>query len=387
MVEAMSLLPLAGVKVAEFGSIGPGPFAASLLVELGADVIRLQRTDDKGPVDMAGTGVDKRGRPVIEVDLKTDVGRETALGVALAADAVLEGFRPGVMERLGLGPDVLLAERPDLVYARITGYGQTGPWAHTAGHDINYLAMSGVLHPLGRRGERPAIPLNLVADYGGGGMLVALGVVSGVLRARASGVGGIVDAAMVDGAAQLASLFFAFDQAGVWGPRGLNVLDSGAPFYEVYETADGGYMATGAVEPQFYAALLHGLQVDPADAPQWDLSAWSDTKKRFAEAFAARTRDEWCAVFEGTDACTTPVLSLAEAPRHPHQQARRSFIERAGALLPAPAPRFDGALFVPREPSLGEVLGGWDIDAKILSRLLGSSAPETDDTVTTRETA
>jgi len=368
--------PLNGIKIVEIGSIGPGPFAATVLAELGADVIRLHRPGDASPVDMGGTEADKRSRAGVAVDLKDPDGRELASRLAESADALLEGFRPGVMERLGLGPEVLLARNPRLVYARITGYGQNGPMSQVAGHDINYLAMSGALGAMGRPGERPVPPLNLVADYGGGGMLVALGIVSAVLDAQRSGRGQVVDAAMVDGVAQLASLFFSFVGAGAWGPRGTNILDSGAHFYDVYETSDGGFMAVGAIEPQFYAELLRILGVAPDEAPQFPQQHWPALKVRFAEIFATKTRAEWTALFETANACTTPVLSLGEAPTHPHHVARETFAARGGIDLPVSAPRFSaypetGADYL---PEASQVLQSWGLSDDEIEKLRAAGA-------------
>jgi alpha-methylacyl-CoA racemase len=368
--------PLSGIKIVEIGSIGPGPFAATVLAELGADVIRLRRPGDTGPVDMGGTEADKRSRAGVAVDLKDPDGRALATRLAESADALLEGFRPGVMERLGLGPEVLLARNPRLVYARITGYGQDGPLSQVAGHDINYLAMSGALGAMGRPGERPVPPLNLVADYGGGGMLVALGIVSAVMDAQRSGRGQVVDAAMVDGVAQLASLFFSFVGASAWGPRGTNILDSGAHFYEVYETSDGGFMAVGAIEPQFYAELLRILDVAPHEAPQFPKQHWPALKARFAEIFATKTRAEWTALFETANACTTPVLSLGETPSHPHHVARGTFAPRGGIDLPVSAPRFSAypetrAAYL---PEASQVLESWGLSDDEIQNLRDAGA-------------
>jgi len=357
--------PLGGIRVLEIGGIGPGPFAAMVLSGLGAEVLRLHRPDERAPVALAGAAVDKRGRPGVAVDLKDPEGAALALRLIESADALIEGFRPGVMERLGLGPEEALTRNPRLVYGRMTGYGQEGPLAMVPGHDINYLAISGVLGAIRRQDERPLAPLNVLADYGGGGMLLALGVVCGLLEARRSGRGQVVDAAMVDGVAQLATLFFGFHAAGTWGEPGTNALDSGAPFYEVYETADGGFMAVGAIEPQFYAVLLRLLEIPPAEAPQWDRKAWPALKARFAEVFGSRTRAAWTAVFEAADACTTPVLSLQEAIDHPHPAARGTFRRQAGPDLPQPAPRFSRALphvrAQPEDPAA--VLAAWCMDA------------------------
>jgi alpha-methylacyl-CoA racemase len=339
-VTIVGMGPLHGVKILEIGSIGPGPFAGTLLAGMGADVLRLHRAGERSPVALAGSGADHEGRPGLAVDLKSDAGRELVCRLAASADALIEGFRPGVMERLGLGPDDLAAHNPALVYGRITGYGQHGPLAEVPGHDINYLAMSGVLSALGRSGERPLFPINLLGDYGGGGMLLAFGVLAGIVEARVSGRGQVVDAAMVDGVAQLATIIFSFAGAGSWGAAGTNVLDSGAHFYDVYETADGRHVAVGAIEPQFYAELLRLLELAPEDFPQWDRELWPQLRKQLADVFATRTRDEWAALFEHADACVTPVLSLAEAPDHPHNVARETFVDRAGRAMPSPAPRF-----------------------------------------------
>jgi alpha-methylacyl-CoA racemase len=368
--------PLQSVKIVEFGSIGPGPFAGMLLANMGADVIRLRRPGERSPVDIAGSGTDQLGRPAVTVDLKSDVGRELALELAASADAIIEGFRPGVMERLGLGPDELIARNPRLVYGRITGYGQYGPLAAVPGHDINYLAISGVLGAIARHDERPLFPINLLGDYGAGGMLVAFGILSAVIETQRSGHGQVVDASMVDGAAQLATIIFGFASAGSWGEPGTNVLDSGAHFYEVYETADGGHMAVGAIEPQFYAVLLRLLDIDPADAPQWDREQWPLLKKRLSDAFRSRTRDEWAAVFEHENACVTPVLTLGEAVEHPHNAARTTFSERGGRLLPASAPRFS------RTPARddrsvadpGDALASWGLPQERLTELRAAGA-------------
>jgi len=355
--------PLHGVKILEFGSIGPGPFAAMVLSGTGASVLRLHRPGESATVDIGGAGVDKQGRPGLAVDLKDPAGVALALRLAESADALIEGFRPGVMERLGLGPDDVLDRNPRLVYGRMTGYGQEGPLARVPGHDINYLAISGALGAMAREGERPLFPLNLLGDYGGGGMLLAFGVVCGILEARRSGQGQVVDAAMVDGVAQLATLFFGFQAAGTWGPPGTNVLDSGAHFYDVYETTDGGHMAVGAIEPQFYAELLRILGIDSGDAPQWDRDRWPELKQRFAAIFASRSRDEWTAVFEHADACTTPVLSLAEAVEHSHNVARRTFEQRGSAALPVPAPRFSRT--ASGCPDTAAILAHWGIAEEV----------------------
>lgn len=372
MIGAMG--PLHGVKILEFGSIGPGPFAATLLANMGAEIIRLRRPDEGSPVKIDGSRSDQFGRPAVPCDLKSEAGRNLALRLAAVADAIIEGNRPGVMERLGLGPDVLLASNPRLVYGRITGYGQDGPMASVPGHDINYIAMSGALGAIGRVGERPQPPVNLLGDYGAGGMLLAFGLVCGVLEARRSGHGQVVDAAMVDGAAQLASVLFGFQSAGAWGAPGTNVLDSGAPFYDVYETEDGRHVAVGAIEPQFYADLLDVMGLDPAEMPQWDRAKWPEQKKVFADVFAGKSRDEWTRLALHRNACLTPVLSLAEAPTDPHNVARGTFADRDGLTLPHSAPRFsrtpaaDGAGAIPPE----DALAAWGLSPDAVAATLAS---------------
>jgi alpha-methylacyl-CoA racemase len=357
--------PLHGVRVVEIASLGPGPFAAMLLADLGADVVRIDRTAGASPLAAGAWNFMHRGRRSAALDLKSDDGRETVLRLCERADALIEGFRPGVMERLGLGPDAALARNPRLVYGRMTGYGQEGPLAGVAGHDINYLSVAGVLGAIQRTGEKPMFPLNLAADFGGGGMLLALGVVSAVLEARGSGQGQVVDAAMVDGSALLTTMFHAMRAAGMWSDTpGTNLLDSGAHFYEVYETADGGHVAVGAIEPQFYAELLRLLGLDAEAFPQWDQARWPELKLRFAEVFKRRTRDEWAALLEHEEACATAVLGLAEAPSHPHNIARGTF---AGGVQPAPAPRFSRTpaelSIPPRDPGADTeaVLADWGI--------------------------
>jgi alpha-methylacyl-CoA racemase len=333
--------PLQGLKVVEFAGIGPGPFAAMMLADMGADVLRLNRGDVPGLFAGAGIDVVNRGRASLPVDLKQDADRERVLGLLESADALIEGFRPGVMERLGLSPEVVLARNPRIVYGRMTGYGQDGPMASVAGHDINYISVAGVLGAIAREGERPLFPLNLVGDYGGGGMLLAFGILCAVLEARSSGAGQVVDAAMVDGAALLSTAIHGLRSGGLWSDTpGTNVLDSGAHFYEVYETSDGGHLAVGALEPQFYANLLALLEVDPEDAPQWETARWPELKERFAEIFRRRTRAQWAELLEGADTCATAVLGLADAPSHPHNVARGTFVTHEGVVQPAPAPRF-----------------------------------------------
>jgi alpha-methylacyl-CoA racemase len=332
--------PLAGVSVVELAGIGPAPFAAMVLADLGADVLRVDRPGV--PNAVARMDVLNRGRRSVAVDLKAPEGAEVVLRAAAAADALIEGFRPGVAERLGVGPGACLARNPRLVYGRMTGWGQDGPYAHEAGHDITYAAVAGALAHIGRAGQPPTPPLNLVADFGGGGMLLALGVVSGVLAARTSDRGQVVDAAMVDGVALLMAPFFMALRSGYFSnERGTNLLDSGAPFYDCYAGADGRWVAVGALEPQFFAALLEGLAIDPAEVgEQHDRSQWPSMRDRFAATFATRSRDEWVAHFAGRDACVAPVLTTEETLADPHLSARGTVVELEGVLQPAPAPRF-----------------------------------------------
>ncbi|MGA1798616.1 CaiB/BaiF CoA-transferase family protein [Sphingomonas sp. 4RDLI-65] len=331
--------PLAGVRVVEFDAIGPVPLAAMILADFGCDIVRIGRAG-RPPSPSADGPILGRGRRSISLDLKTQPDRDTALAIVARADVVLEGNRPGVMERLGLGPDACLAANPKLVYGRMTGWGQTGPLAQTAGHDINYIALTGVLHAIGGA-DRPVPPLNLVGDYGGGTMLLALGVVAALVSARTTGRGQVVDAAMTDGSALLMTMFYTMHAAGLWrDAREANLLDGGAPFYRTYACADGGHVAVGAIEPAFFAALLAGLGLDAAGIDQGDRSAWPDLASRFAARFAERSRDDWADVFAGTDACVTPVLSLAEAPDHAHNRARATFAAPSGPMQPMPAPRF-----------------------------------------------
>ena len=335
--------PLEGIRVVEMGGIGPVPFAAMVLAGLGADVVRVERPG-AAPVVASESryNVALRDRTAIVLDLKTPLAVEAVLRLAAHSDAFLEGWRPGVAERLGIGPSACAERNPRLVYGRMTGWGQDGPLSGTAGHDINYIALTGVLDAIGRVGERPVPPLNLVGDFGGGGMLLALGVLAGILEARTSGVGQVIDAAMVDGAAQLAAGFYGYVADGTWSlQRGTNLLDSGAPFYDVYETSDGRHMAVGAIESRFYAELLRGLGIDGDSLPhQLDRAAWPELRRVFSEAFRTRSRAEWAEVFANRDACVTPVLSFGEAPQHEHSRFRDSYVEVDGIRQPAPAPRF-----------------------------------------------
>jgi alpha-methylacyl-CoA racemase len=337
--------PLSGVKVVEIAGIGPGPFAAMLLADMGADVLRIDRAQNVLGGDPADPPQDvlNRGRRSVGVDLKSADGVETVLRLVERSDALIEGFRPGVAERLGIGPEDCLARNPKLVYGRMTGWGQDGPYGPNAGHDINYIALAGALEPLGRKGDRPVPPLNLVGDFGGGGLMLAYGVVCALLEAKTSGEGQVIDAAMVDGAAILTTFIYGLRAMGVWhDARGENLLDTGAHFYEVYETADGKFVSIGSIEPQFYAQLLkHTGLADDADLPyQMDRSQWPAMKERLTAIFKTRTRDEWCELLESDpELCFAPVLSMAEAHEHPHNQARETFVEVAGVVQPAPAPR------------------------------------------------
>lgn len=370
--------PLAGIRIVEVAGIGPGPFAAMMLADMGAEVLRIERQTPSGPTNTVLDATLRRNRSgVVVLDLKSEAGREALLRIIDSADAMLEGFRPGVAERLGFGPDVCLARNPRLVYGRITGWGQDGPLAKVAGHDIDYIALSGVLHSIGRPGVPPVPPLNLVADFGGGGMLLAYGMVCALLEASRSGRGQVVDAAMVDGCATLMAMTLMLKQLGLWNDlRGTNLLDGGAHFYDVYETSDGGFLAVGAIEPQFYAELLERCRLDPAELPaQMDRDSWPAMKERFTELFRTRTRDEWCALLEGSDACVSPVLSLDEARQHPHNVARGTFVEAFGIPQPAPAPRLSRTPGTLRNPALraGDdgvaVLERWGLRGEDVARL------------------
>jgi alpha-methylacyl-CoA racemase len=337
--------PLHGIKVVEIAGIGPGPFCGMVLADLGADVVRVDRAANVTGTHqgMPSSDLLNRGRRSIGVDLKKPEGVQVVLDLVERSDVLIEGFRAGVAERLGIGPDACRARNPRLVYGRMTGWGQDGPYATVAGHDINYIALAGALDPLGRQGQPPTPPVNLLGDFGGGGMLLAVGVLAAVVEAQSSGRGQVVDAAMVDGSALLTTMIHSFRAMGMWqDERGTNMLDTGAHFYDVYETADGRWLSVGAIEPQFYDALLRGLGLEGEDLPwQHDRGQWPALKERFAAVFRTKTLDEWMAIFEGTDACVAPVLTIPEAVAHPHNAARGTFVEVAGVPQPAPAPRFD----------------------------------------------
>ncbi len=379
--------PLAGIRVLEFEAIGPGPFAGMLLADLGADVLVIDRPaeTDLGLKRERWYDVMMRGKRSVTLDLKSASAKGAALALLAKADALIEGFRPGVMERLGLGPDAALARNPKLVYGRMTGWGQDGPLAARAGHDINYIALAGVLQAFGRRGEAPVPPLNLVGDFGGGGMLLALGIACALLEAGRSGKGQVVDAAMVEGASLLAAMFSGFLAAKSWSEeRGVNILDTGAPWYDVYETADGKYVAIGAIEAKFYGELLSRLNLEGENLQgQYERARWPEMREIFRRTFKGRTRDEWCRVFEGSDACFAPVLTFSESRHHPHNAARRSFVEVGGVAQPAPAPRFSrtpGAVRrAPPERGEGglEALLDWGFSGGEIERLakLGLGTP------------
>ena len=376
--------PLSGMKVLELAGIGPGPFCCMMLADLGANILRVDRIE---PFDL-GLPLDRkfdvlaRGRRSIGLDLKQANAVAIVMELVDKADVLVEGFRPGVAERLGIGPEPCLACNPRLVYGRITGWGQDGPLAQTAGHDINYIALTGALHAIGRAGQAPVPPLNLIGDYGGGGMYLAFGILSALYERSVSGRGQVVDAAMTDGAASLMSIFYARMAAGAWrDERGVNMIDGGAPWFDVYETADGKHVAVGALEQRFYDELIKRLGLDGADLPDRnDRSRWPQLRARLRETFLQKTRDEWCELLEQHDACFAPVLSLTEAPLHRHNRARKTFVEAEGVTQPAPAPRFSrtpGAI-VRGAPQLGEgaaaLLSDWGFDSSAIARFRDSGA-------------
>ncbi|MDR5652144.1 CaiB/BaiF CoA transferase family protein [Ruixingdingia sedimenti] len=376
--------PLAGVRIVELGGIGPVPFAAMLLSDLGADIVRIDRItahDGGAPIEPRFNLLN-RGRRSVAMDLKNPASVQAVLRLVAQADALLEGFRPGVAEKLGLGPDACAAANPRLVYGRMTGWGQDGPMAQEPGHDVNYISLSGVLHAIGRAGEPPAIPLNLTGDFGGGSLYLALGVVSAVLEARQSGRGQVVDTAMVDGSASLMTLIYGLVAAGYWqDERGVNRLDSGAPWYNVYECADGRYVSIGANETRFYNNAVRLLGLEGAGLPdQHDRAGWPMMKDRFAAAFRSRTRDEWVALAAGRETCIAPILSMSEAPHHPHLRARGTFVEVEGIVQPAPAPRFSRTEAAIQRPPAApgehtdEVLADWGFTSEDIGALRGAGA-------------
>jgi alpha-methylacyl-CoA racemase len=371
--------PLAGIRILELEAVGPVPFCGMMLADMGADVLLVDRLDDPGLGVARERRFDamRRGRRSITLDLKSAQDAQAAIALAEKADALIEGFRPGVMERLGLAPQVLLERNPRLVIGRMTGWGQDGPLAARAGHDIDYVALSGVLHAIGRASDAPVPPLNLLGDFGGGGMMLAFGVASALLEAQRSGRGQVVDAAMVEGAGLLATMVWGMRAEGTWrDERGVNALDTGAPWYNTYETSDGGHFAVGAIEPKFYADLLDRLGLAGEALPaQHDREGWPALRERFARAFAGKTRDEWEAIFAGSDACAVPVLSFAEAAAHPHAKARGSHVTVADVTQPAPAPRFSRTPGTVRgaPPERGEhgraALSDWGFDDAAIERL------------------
>ena len=373
--------PLHGIKVVEFAALGPAPMGAMLLADLGAEVLRIERkatVTGRPTADLFDPKIDilNRSRRVVALDMKKPEAIEAALRLIEKADVLIEGFRPGVMERLGVGPDVCLARNPRLVYGRMTGWGQTGTLAHAAGHDINYLSLSGALHAIGEKGGKPVAPLNLVADCGGGAMLLAMGVLAGVISAKNTGQGQVVDAAMTDGAAVLMSMMYTLKAMGQWTQqRGDNLLDGGAHFYDTYQCSDGKWLSVGAIEPQFYALLLEKTGIaDPAFEAQWDRSQWPALKEKLAAVIATRTREAWCAIFEGSDACVAPVLDMDEAPQHAHNRSRNTFIEVNGVTQPAPAPRFSrtpAAIPAPPAPDSdgGKALTEWGFSSAEIAGL------------------
>ncbi|MEQ9314422.1 MAG: CaiB/BaiF CoA-transferase family protein [Henriciella sp.] len=361
--------PLSGIKIVEFQGIGPGPFCGMLLSDLGADVVRIDRAGGGGRA-ATPANVESRGRRSIALDLKNPDDVETALKLIEKADGLIEGFRPGVMERLGLGPDVVLKRNPKLAYGRMTGWGQFGPLSQAAGHDLNYIALTGALGAMGRKGERPYPPLNLIGDYGGGALYLAFGLLAAIINAKGGGEGQVVDVAMTDGAASLTSMFYGMKAMGVWSDeRENNLLDGGAHFYDCYETKDGKYVSLGSIEPQFYALLVEkaGL-TDPEFQNQMSRTSWPELSDKLAKVIATKTRDEWCEIMEGTDVCFAPVLSLAEAPEHAHNKARETFVTYEGVVQPAPAPRFSktpGAIQrPPASPGTHtvEILSDWGVN-------------------------
>jgi alpha-methylacyl-CoA racemase len=376
--------PLQGVRVVELAGIGPAPFCGMLLADLGAEVLRIDRVSGGG----YGMAVDPRFEPLnrgkrsVALDLKSPGGVSLILALCSRADALIEGFRPGVMERMGLGPTVALQRNARLVYGRVTGFGQEGPLSQAAGHDLNYLALAGVLHGIGQPDEPPPPPLNVVADMGGGGMLLALGLVAALFEARVSGKGQVIDAAMVEGSSALQSMIHGLMHAGIWQERrGENLLDGGAHFYRCYETRDGKYVSVAAIEPQFYAELLRRLKLEASEfEPQLDRARWPQMGERLAGVFRTKTRDEWCQLLEGTDACFAPVLSMDEARSHPHNQARGSFVEVEGFAQPGPVPRFSrtgcqvrGAPAIPGQHTRS-ALSDWGIDPGEVERLIAQGA-------------
>lgn len=372
--------PLQGVKVIELAGIGPGPFSGMLLSDMGAEVIVVDRATDPNKVRLPDCN--GRGKRSIALNLKSPEGVETLMTLVEQADVLFEGFRPGVAEKLGVGPDECLARNPKLVYGRMTGWGQFGPLAHSAGHDINYISLTGALYAMGRADDKPVPPLNLVGDYGGGGMFLVMGILAALYEAQHSGKGQVVDAAMTDGSAILMSMFNSLHAMGMWSPqRGVNLLDTGAYFYETYETLDGKYISVGSLEPQFYALLMDKAQLDPEIfGDQNNPEKWPELKEKLAEVFKTRTRDQWCELMEGSDVCFAPVLDFLEAQSHPHNVARKTYIDVDGMMQPAPAPRFSRT--ESQAPSAAraagedtaEVLGEWGFSPEKIEQLRADGA-------------
>ncbi len=370
--------PLSGLKIVEFAGIGPGPFCGMLLSDLGADVIRIDR---KGQGRSSPADITARGRRSVALDLKNPEAIETCLKLLESADGLIEGFRPGVMERLGLGPDVVLARNPKLVFGRMTGWGQTGPYAKAAGHDMNYIAITGALHAIGTD-AKPVPPLNLVGDFGGGALYLAFGLLAGVIHARSTGQGQVIDCAMSDGAASLMAMFYGFKAGGMWNEgRRTNLLDGGAHFYDTYECSDGKWISIGSIEPQFYLLLLEKTGItDPQFQHQMSREEWPELREKLAVVIKTKTRDDWCAIMDATDVCFAPVLSMDEAPKHAHNAARETFVEIGGVTQPAPAPRFSatpGAI-QGAPPKIGahndEALADWGFSSEAIAGLKASGA-------------
>jgi alpha-methylacyl-CoA racemase len=376
--------PLAGLRIIEMAGIGPAPFCAMLLADMGAEVLRVDRlaASDLGIHVPSRFDLLNRNKRSLAIDIKSESGKQTVRRLIDRADVLIEGFRPGVMERLGLGPDACQASNARLVYGRMTGWGQHGPLNQAAGHDLNYIALTGVLHAIGRKGEPPVIPLNLIGDFGGGSLYLAMGILAAVLNARQTGRGQVVDAAIVDGAASLLSLMYSFRQMGEWSlERGMNILDGGAPFYNVYETLDGGHVAVAPIEAKFYRELLERIGLANEDLPaQEDRARWAELSGRLKDVFRTRTRDEWCTILEGTDACFSPVLDMDECVKHPHNVARKSYVDVDGVLNPAPAPRFSATPSELRKipPAVGEdtevALSDWGFSRAEIESLKSSAA-------------
>lgn len=360
--------PLKGLKIIEVSALGPGPFCGMLFADLGADVVCVDR--ESPPALDPATDCARRGKRSVILDLKSPEDRETFLKLVEKADALFEGFRPGVMENLGLGPEACMAVNPGLVYGRMTGWGQDGPLAQSAGHDINYISLTGVLAAIGRKGEKPVIPLNLVGDFGGGSLFLALGMVCALLEAKESGRGQVIDAAMTDGSALLMAIVHSLHAQGRWAAaRGSNLLDGGAPFYDTYETSDSKFISVGPIEPQFYAMLLEKAGLNEHDfGGQWDVKRWPEMRSGLEKVFRSKSRDEWCELLEGTDVCFAPVLDFREAPHHPHNRARETYIDVGGMTQPAPAPRFSRTRpdtpFAPHQPGADQeaVMRDWEVD-------------------------